>query len=172
MVQELKKRLFKLGIREKFGNGRSQWSEEEKSIILKVVISGAFYPNFFSTGPNDSTAERDTFCVLNGRDPNSTVYFNGFSTEFIRELYVKQIKDFFKDTIVDERDLDKVRVSFDRSSEKVFVTFDSETQYQNVEGNDWITHRYSIPGRTQPEVYKALKMRTMKMPIFKVSVLK
>lgn len=139
--------------------------------MLKVVVSGAFYPNFFSTGPNASTSERDTFCVLNGRDPNSTVYFTGFPTDYIRELYVKQIKQFFKDTIVDEEDLDKVRVSFDKNSGKVFITFDSEKQYNNEEGNNWITHRYYIPGRTQPEVYKALKMRTMKIHNFKVSVL-
>lgn len=171
LVLELKKRLFNLGIKERFGNRRTNWSEEEKSIILKVVISGAFYPNFFSTGPNNSTSERDTFCVLNGRDPNSTVYFTGFPTEYIRELYVAQIKKFFADTIVDERDLDRVRVSFDKNSEKVFITFDSEKQYNNEEGNNWITHRYYIPGRTQPEVYKALKMRSMKLANFRVSVL-
>lgn len=146
-------------------------SEEEKSIILKAVICGALYPNFFSTGSNASTSERDTFCVLNGRDPNSTVYFTGFPTEYIRELYVKQIRNFFKDTVVDEQDLDKVRISFDKNSEKVFITFDSEKQYNDEAGNNWITHRYYIPGRTQPEVYKALKMRTMKMPNFKISVL-
>lgn len=32
LVQELKKRLFKLGISEKFGRGRTQWSAEEKGI--------------------------------------------------------------------------------------------------------------------------------------------
>ena len=70
MVQELTQRLEKLGIYELAGNDRLRLTEQEKSIILKMAIAGAFYPNFFATAPiNNPMVERDVYRSLNGRDP-------------------------------------------------------------------------------------------------------
>lgn len=171
LVLELKNRLKKLGIHEITGNHRVRWSLKEKSIILKVVISGAFYPNFFTTIPSNTMNERDIFYVLNGRDPNKTVYFSGFSPDNIRELYVKPLKNLFKNKIVDENNMNDIRISFDKNSEKVFVSFETETKYKDEHRMDWNTKRCSIPGRTQPEVYKALKMRHLKIP-FEIPIMK
>lgn len=51
LVQELTKRAEGFGMKEITGLKRIRWTEQEKSIILKVVIAGAFYPNFFATPP-------------------------------------------------------------------------------------------------------------------------
>lgn len=70
MVQELTQRLEKLGIYEFAGNERLRLTEQEKSIMLKMAIAGAFYPNFFATAPiNNPMVERDVYRSLNGRDP-------------------------------------------------------------------------------------------------------
>lgn len=43
------------------------------AIILKVVVSGAFYPNYFASyATNDLVVQRRIFNDLNGRDPNKT----------------------------------------------------------------------------------------------------
>lgn len=169
VVQELTKRCEKLGMRiHGAGVGHIHLNEQEKAIILKIVISGAFYPNFLATCTSNSLmAERDLFSELNGRDPNKTVYFSGFRLDHIRELYVKSIKNVFRNTIVKEENLHLVRVSFDKNSEKVFVTFDTEVECAG-ENRKKIC---SIPGRILPEVYMAIKMRQLKI-IAKIPVMK
>lgn len=172
LVQELKQRLEHLGIYELAGIERLRWTEQEKSIILKMVIAGAFYPNFFATSPiTNPMFERDIFHVMNGRDPNNTVYFSNFRQENIRELYVDSIRNLFCDIVVKKEDINNVKVSFDSNSEKVFVTFDHCQSINNETRTDWDTQSCSIPGKTLTEVYKAVKMRKMNMPTY-ITVMK
>lgn len=162
LVRELTLRLDKLGIYETCGPNRVHWTDQEKSIILKVVIAGAFYPNFFSTPPiANPMVERDIFHVLNGRDPNNTVFFTGFQPKHIRELYVDSIRELFRGLVVDDDNVDSIKVSFDPNSEKVFVTFDGLQRIIDDATPDWESKRCSLPGRTLTEVYKAVKMRKM-----------
>lgn len=120
--------------------------------MLKVIISGAFYPNYFAShSSNDQlqTIHKD----LNGRDPNKTVFFSNFSeSKHIRELYVHPIKALFEPHIVEENYLDHIHVSFDQCSEKTFVTFNMDVCESGVE-KDWDTSSCSIPGRVLPEVH-------------------
>lgn len=161
LVQELKQRLDKLGIREATA---VRWTEQEKAIILKVVIAGAFYPNFFATAPiSNPMVERDVFHVMNGRDPNTTVYFNGFRSDIIRELYVDSIRNLFLGTVVEKADLNSIKVSFDANSEKVFVTFDKVKNGNTDVRTDWETRHCSVPGKALTEVYKSVKMGKMHM---------
>lgn len=165
LVLELTQRLDKLGIRECQGVDKIHWSDQEKAIILKVVIAGAFYPNFFATVPiSNPMIERDIFRTMNGRDPDNTVFFTGFRKDNIRQLYVQQIQNLFRNTVVDEDNIGCVKVSFDMDSEKVFVTFDINQSGDGKTRTDWDTRRCSIPGKTLTEVYKAVKMRKMRMP--------
>lgn len=164
LVQELTQRLDKLGICQESGVHGIHWTDQEKCIILKVAIAGAFYPNFFTTAPiNNPMIERDVFHVLNGRDPNDTVFFTGFRHGNIRELYVEAIRDVFADTVVKKGDIDSVKVSFETNSEKVFITFDQSRSSKEANRNDWDTQRCTIPGKTLTEVYKAVKMRQMNL---------
>lgn len=172
LVQELTKRLEKLGIYELAGNDRLRWTEEEKSIILKMVIAGAFYPNFFATAQiNNPMVERDVFHVMNGRDPDNTVYFTNFRHDNIRELYADSIRNLFVGTVVEKEDINDVKISFDANSEKVFVTFDRYQRINDEGRKDWDTKNCSIPGKTLTEVYKAVKMRKLNMPT-SISVIK
>lgn len=98
---------------------------------------------------------------MNGRDPDNTVFFTGFRKDNIRQLYVNSIQNLFRNTVVDENDIGCVKVSFDKDSEKVFVTFDIDRRVSDGARIDWQTQRCSIPGRTMMEVYKAVKMRKM-----------
>lgn len=164
LVEEVTNRLGKLGIQEVTGINRVRWTEQEKSIILKVVIAGAFYPNFYATPPNSNPMiERDVYHSLNGRDPDNTVFFSGFRTDHIRELYADSIRNLFRNTVVDEDNIDSIKVSFDPNSEKVFVTFDQFQQNNDETRTDWDTKRCSLPSKILPEVYKAVKMRKMRM---------
>lgn len=164
LVQELMQRLDKLGIREHQGVEKIHWTDPEKVVILKVVIAGAFYPNFFATLPiTNPMVERDIFRAMNGRDPDNTVFFTGFRKDHIRQLYVDSIQQIFRNTVVDEDDIGCVKVSFDTDSEKVFVTFDIDRSVNDGDRKDWMTQRCSIPGKTLMEVYKAVKMRKMRM---------
>lgn len=164
LVQELTQRLAKLGIREQQGVDRIRLTDQEKAIILKMVIAGAFYPNFFTTLPiTNPMIERDIYRAMNGRDPDNTVFFTGFRTENIRQLYAESVQNLFRNTVVDEEDIGCVKVSFDNDSEKVFVTFDIDRRVNDGQRSDWLTQRCSIPGKTLTEVYKAVKMRKMRM---------
>ncbi|XP_031618969.1 probable ATP-dependent RNA helicase spindle-E [Contarinia nasturtii] len=164
LIQELTQRLDKLGIYQATGLQGIHWTEQEKSIILKVVIAGAFYPNFYGTAPiTNPIIERDLYHALNGRDPNNTVYFTGFRQDHIRELYVDSIRNLFLDTVVSKEDLDGVKISFD-ASEKVFVTFERLQDICDNRRNDWDTKQCSIPGKALTEVYKAVKMRKINLP--------
>lgn len=164
LVQELTQRLDYLNIKELAGVDRLRWTDSEKSIILKVVISGAFYPNFFATVPiGNASIEHDIFRSMNGRDPDTTVFFSGFKKENIRQLYVEPIRNLFRNIVVDEENIGSIKVSFDGDSEKVFVTFEDHQKFTENERSDWDTKRCSIPGKTLPEVYKAIKMRKKRM---------
>lgn len=163
LVKELTQRLGKLGFYEAAGLHRMHWDDQEKSTILKVVIAGAFYPNFFATPPiTNPMIERDVFHGLNGRDPENTVFFTGFRQEHIRQLYVDSIRDLFRDTVVDAENIDRIKISFDPNSEKVFVTFEHLHQFDD-DRIDWETKRCSLPGKVLTEVYKAVKMRKMNL---------
>lgn len=165
LVQELKSRLFKMGIRNLSGPNQIQWNDTQKVIVLKMVISGAFYPNIFTTDTcNDPTAEHRVHHALNGRDPLKTVFFSGFPKDNIRPLYVKRIKSLFQDLATSREEMDNIKVSFDDDSEKVFVTFDSEKCLTDAR-NHWESMNATIPGRISPAVYKSIKMRQTRIPM-------
>lgn len=158
-VNELKARLERLKIQPGSGRNSIQWSASEKAIILKVVIAGAFYPQYFSRSSIHADEQtNELFKRIGIRDPRRTVYFTGFPREYNRYLYAKSIKDIFvRNGVVNSEDADNIRVSFDEGSNKVFVTFkcNSSRHYEN--GDE------TMPGQICTEVYKALKMRQLNM---------
>ncbi|XP_055923260.1 probable ATP-dependent RNA helicase spindle-E [Eupeodes corollae] len=159
LVMELKERLEGLGIKETTAYQRIHWLDREKTIILKIVIAGAFYPYYFlRSNLNNSEAERSTYHTIFGHDPCSTVYFNNFNTKHIGQLYSKSIKDLFKQARIHPKNID---VRFQPGSEKVLVTFksDPEDEYGGESSN-----RVQVPGSVRLEVYKAIKMRHLKLP--------
>ncbi|KAM7362904.1 tudor domain containing 9 protein spindle E [Cochliomyia hominivorax] len=157
LVQELKDRLSSLNFREQTTYQRVHWIDREKTIILKIIIAGAFYPNYFTrTSLNDTERDRKMYHVLNGNDPCRTVYFTNFNNKHVGELYTRSIKNIFKDVRIPAKDIE---VRFQPGSEKVFVTFK-----KNLEDEyDDSTFRLTVPGKVRAEVYKAVRMRLSKM---------
>ena len=89
------------------------------SRILRLVMSGAFYPNYFvKTSPSE--LEKRAHIALRGHDPKNTVYLHGFDQEQAKygELYAEQIKRMFREAASEEQ----VRLTFDGS--RIFVEFD------------------------------------------------
>lgn len=119
---------------------------------------------FLRSSANSSKYEHNTYRRLNGRDPRNTVYFSSFEAKHIRELYGASIKELFADHVVERADLHHIKVSFDDNSEKVFVTFNQHRQREHHMA-EWESHNITIPGGIATEVYKAVKMRKLRMPV-------
>lgn len=160
LVNELNRRLLNLDIREQTGLTPIQISDNEKRIILKAVIAGAFYPNFFVRDTPDAYQyEQNAFRKISGRDPKATVYFTGFKRNFIRELYVKPIKEIFIRNNVCTN-MNQMRVAFEDGAERVFVTFKNCKKE-----NDKLKYGLGcLPGNILTQVYKSIKMRQAKLP--------
>lgn len=155
LIQEIKERLISFNIKDQSSYQRVHWMDREKTIVLKIIFAGAFYPNYFTRSAlNETDRERGVYHTLCGNDPCSTVYFTNFNTKQIGQLYTSYIKDLFRDVRIAPKDID---VKFQPGSEKVFVTFKSE------DNNEENSNRLVVPGKVRPEVYKAVRMRLSKM---------
>lgn len=143
LVQDITQRLARLGIRQDEATVSSV-PETERAMILKIIICGAFYPNYFvrnSEGgkSNEKTAVRE----LGGRDPFTTVYFRGKPTDQPGQLYVTPIRELLKGCGTVEK------VSFDsNASGKVYVQF---------------TRSNNSSSRIAVEVLCAIKYRQLKL---------
>ncbi|XP_044735251.1 probable ATP-dependent RNA helicase spindle-E [Chrysoperla carnea] len=151
LILEIKTRLKSFNIIEHHGG--VQWKEIEKPLVLKVVICGAFYPNYFVHVPNQID-EREAVKTLGGRTPNNTVYLQGFDSRQPGPLYASAIKKEMQSCGTD------MIVSFDCSN-KVYIQFrcherdpasirDGKHNFQGV-----------MPGNVALEVYRAVRRRQL-----------
>lgn len=155
LIDELKHRIKHIGLVEPTGIHKIVWSEKEKPIVLKVVIAGAFYPNYFVRSCDGAlTNERDAFHTLNGLDPCNTVFLTGFEPKYLGIIYQQTIIDMFKDCAKLRQN---ISVSFDNTGHKIFITFAKNTDIKKMEFKI-----EDMPGRVQVEIYKAIKMRKIK----------
>lgn len=159
-VNEIKRRLERMKITSTAGTNRVQWNDNEKPIILKVIIAGGFYPNFFTRTSNDIDDYSQTaFQCIGTRDPRNTVYYTGFDREHIRCLYKKPIKQvFIEHGIVPAKNAKNILVNFDPGANKVFITFKKDENHSNFENG-----KESMPGKVCTEVYKSIKMRDFRI---------
>lgn len=129
------------------------------SFFFLSIILGAFYPNYFLRTPSlDADSERETFRTLGGRDPCNTVYFMGFESKYIGQLYVQQIKDIFKQAAIQAKNID---VRFEQGSQKIYITFKDDLENDEKDSKNFMI---AIPGRIRYEVYKAIKIRQLRCP--------
>ncbi|XP_055626339.1 probable ATP-dependent RNA helicase spindle-E [Toxorhynchites rutilus septentrionalis] len=155
LIRDLKDRLNRVGMKEVSGANRVSWTTREKTVILKVIMAGAFYPNYFvpMTVGGKEMLERQSFTELGGRDPCNTVFFTGFDHErYIGPLYTVQIKK-----ILSEGDFSRhqnMKVMYDRSTNRIFVTFRGSNDESDQHGT-------FMPGKVHTDVYRAIKLRKM-----------
>lgn len=169
-VQDLELRLSRRNLVENntANDNSHEWVKEEKYIVLKVVIAGAFYPHYYARSTrNKREAEVSNFKQLCGRDPCDTVYFSGFDADCCRHFYIERIKDFFiRQKVVEKENAHKLKITFDDLAKKVFVTFKKSGKEDDIKD-------YGVaaqPGFVLTEVYKSIKMRKL-CPTYKLEIM-
>ncbi|XP_072929910.1 probable ATP-dependent RNA helicase spindle-E isoform X2 [Epargyreus clarus] len=154
LVRELRTRLSREGVD---STGHSPWAKHELPLIFKIILAGAFYPQYFVQVSTDEERERDAVKLLGGLNPRNTVYLKNFPDGQPTEVYTSAIKNIVKQQIGDEP-----RVTFDRNSQKVYLSFvDDEFALRG----DKRSGDPTIPGQVVLPVYKAVKARQLKMDI-------
>ncbi|XP_025201691.1 probable ATP-dependent RNA helicase spindle-E [Melanaphis sacchari] len=150
-------------------SGKMKWiKSEEKAMVCKVILAGAFYPNYFIRGTNNAYMdEHEVLKTLDEHDPYRTVYFTGFPNDQPKELYKDAIESLFPKKFVGKPTAyfstsNKVYVEFPMSN-KENITFNS-SQYEEKENQ-------LVPGNICYGVYVAIKMRTLKFN-FKIPLLR
>ncbi|CAD1468090.1 unnamed protein product [Heterotrigona itama] len=154
LIIELTSRLEKLGIQESAGVNKVVWSEEERPFVLKIIIAGAFYPNYFiknTFAMENQLNEHIGIRLLGGLDPLRTVYLQGWPLKQPGLLYARRIQDIFKQNLMP---IGKVNVSFDNSS-RVYIQFIQEMCEKQNKNTKMIS----------PFVYKAIRLRQSNIPI-------
>ncbi|KAK9501254.1 hypothetical protein O3M35_011997 [Rhynocoris fuscipes] len=148
---EILSRLKKLGLHPVVGANKVTWAEHEVPLVLKIALSGAFYPNYFLRNQID---EKEAIKVLGGRDPFTTVYLTNLPPNQPGPLYIESIKQHFHHCG------SNICVSFDGSS-KVYLTFGSSCRSID----DKKSYSIRTPGTISMAVYRAIKMRHLQIPI-------
>ncbi|XP_063367661.1 probable ATP-dependent RNA helicase spindle-E [Cydia amplana] len=108
MVRELRHRLGREGIEAAKG---SPWARNHLAFVHKVILAGAFYPQYFVHGSQNETRERDALRELNGLDPRTTVYLKNFPEHQPGHIYAAAIRNKVHELIKEEP-----RVTFDNNS--------------------------------------------------------
>lgn len=118
LVTEVKERLAQMRITNITGTSRTLYSDKEKAIILKIIICGAFYPNYFiRSDAGGQIDEKEAVRMSGGRDPFKTIYFTGMTTSQPKQLYVRAIKKLLHGQNETNQD---VFVGFDGSRYSIF----------------------------------------------------
>nr|XP_026494263.1 probable ATP-dependent RNA helicase spindle-E [Vanessa tameamea] len=154
MVRELRQRLSREGIEASKGN--SPWSKHELPLVLKVILAGAFYPQYFVQVTTDEGRERDAVRALGGLDPRRSVCLRGFPDAQPGRVYAAAVRSAVRRHLGDEP-----RVSFDANSRKIYLTFHDNNP--NVKNDNNSGGDPTIPGQVVLSVYKAVKARQLKM---------
>uniref|UniRef100_A0A1B0AZQ3 Probable ATP-dependent RNA helicase spindle-E n=1 Tax=Glossina palpalis gambiensis TaxID=67801 RepID=A0A1B0AZQ3_9MUSC len=157
LVRTIYERLDHCNLNPETSAHSPRWTEHERAIVLKIIIAGAFYPNYFTrTNLNDFVREHGIYHILCDNDPCNTVYFTNFDNRLIGQLYTRSFKDLFKSAYICPEDIE---VRFQPGSQRVFITFNNEANF----GSENIVERLMVPGRVRPEIYKAIRMRMSRM---------
>lgn len=155
MVRDLNRRLSTIGI--EAPEGKSAWSKNELPLVYKILVAGAFYPQYFVQVSEDESRERDAVRTLGGLDPRNTVYLKNFPDNQPGEIYAAAIRRAIYKQISDEP-----RVTFDKNSQKVYLTFGDDIGLKSGQQNSGDP---TIPGQVVLPVYKAVKARQLRMDI-------
>ncbi|KAH9490788.1 ATP-dependent RNA helicase tdrd9 [Bulinus truncatus] len=146
LIQELEQRLHKFNIIKhlKPPEFKQNHTSAVERLILKLVLCGAFYPNY---ALKEEIDEKEAVKMLSNNDPTRTVMVRGLPMNQ-GVLYEKQMRDLFRCCQKDPSPL----ISCEQT--KAFIEF------------HWKSGAVS-DGRIHPGVYAAIKLRQLniKLPI-------
>ncbi|CAD0203892.1 unnamed protein product [Chrysodeixis includens] len=155
LERDLRRRLAALHIDSP--HGKAPWNRHELALLYKIILAGAFYPQYFVQVSEDESREREAVRTLGGLDPRNTVYIKNFPDNQPGEVYATAIKKAIFKHISDEP-----RVSFDKNSKKIYLTFNDGVDEMSGAQNRGDP---SIPGQVVLPVYKAVKARQLRIDI-------
>ncbi|KAL5008137.1 hypothetical protein ScPMuIL_013718 [Solemya velum] len=141
LVEDMERRLSQFNIqkpRRNRPNFKRDISDDEERLLLKLVICGAVYPNYFLRGEVD---EQDALKCMSGHDPFNTVYVKGFPANQ-GSLYKMAIEDEFS------KCEGNATAYFEET--KGYIEFKWKPEYK---------------GKVHPSVFYAVKMRQLRLPI-------
>lgn len=140
LVKELESRLANLNIQKprQTPNYRHRFSEDQERLLLKVIMAGAFYPNYFIKEPID---EQESNRIMSGHDPFNTVMVKGLPANQ-GSLYKTAVEDHFRDIGY------RPNAFFEET--KAYISFQWKPEYK---------------GRVHPGVYTAVKLRQLRLPL-------
>ncbi|XP_051160838.1 probable ATP-dependent RNA helicase spindle-E [Leptopilina boulardi] len=151
-TKELSSRLKNMGIVESVGEKRVFWDDNERALVQKIIIAGAFYPNYFVKNVKSlEESGKNSLKLVSGLDPSKTVFLQGWPVNQPGQLYAKRIQDLFNDCA--PLSVEKIFVTFDNSS-RIYIHFwNRERRFTSDEKVPDVT------GRISPAVYRAVKLR-------------
>ena len=91
LVKNIKFRLQQYGIESP--TAVEGLSPSDVGLVLRVVLFGAFYPQYFSRGAHDGPKEKDAYKEYCCMDPFTTVRLNRFPVDWKPKAYYVQIKN-------------------------------------------------------------------------------
>ncbi|XP_056021255.1 ATP-dependent RNA helicase TDRD9-like isoform X2 [Ostrea edulis] len=140
LVKELEQRLLQFNITKpgQRPNYKSHFSEDQERLLLKLVMCGAFYPNYFLKGPVD---EESALREMSGNDPLNTVMVKGLPANQ-GLLYKENLEDQFRSVGFNPE------AFFEET--RAYVSFQWKPEYR---------------GRVHPGVYMAIKLRQLRHSI-------
>ncbi|KAG6449953.1 hypothetical protein O3G_MSEX006321 [Manduca sexta] len=155
LVTDLRARLSREGLHP---TDTSPWARHELPLALKIILAGAFYPQYFVQVSQDESRERDAVRTLSGQDPRNSVYLTNFPDNQPGEIYATSIKKIIRQQIGDEP-----LVTFDNNSRKVYLTFDNGSHMSR--GDRDKSGDPTIPGQVALPVYKCIKFRQLRLDV-------
>ncbi|KAJ8973120.1 hypothetical protein NQ317_011048 [Molorchus minor] len=151
LVTEIKQRLESLHIKETTGPGRIALSHIDRPLILKVIIAGSFYPNYFIRCPDEvQLDEREAVKTVGEEIPLGRSTLLEWTQLSLVRCMSGQLKKCLKMKLV-------LMVIF-----KIYVEFKTKKTEQvaiSVDGFQRITN--TIPGKISTEMYEVIRKRQL-----------
>lgn len=126
-IAEITMKLRRFGIKETMGSNKNTWENLciDRTFIIKVIIAGAFYPNYFVKFPYKvEDYKYNVEKLLSFRDPMNTVVLRGWPLHQPGSLYSKRFQEIFGQHLGLENHED-ITVSFDGSS-RVYIEYEGK----------------------------------------------
>nr|XP_022333202.1 putative ATP-dependent RNA helicase TDRD9 [Crassostrea virginica] len=140
LVRELEQRLNQFNISKPSHrpNYKNRFTEDQERLLLKLVMCGAFYPNYFLKGQVD---EESALREMSGNDPLNTVMVKGLPANQ-GMLYKQALEDQFR-----------------------HVGFNPEAVFEETRAYVSFQWKPEYRGSVHPGVYMAVKLRQLRQSI-------
>ncbi|XP_011352602.1 probable ATP-dependent RNA helicase spindle-E isoform X2 [Ooceraea biroi] len=128
LIREITYKLNHFGIRENIDANKHTWESLQvtRTFVLKVVIAGAFYPNYFVKFPhNPEQRKKDVEKVLCLRNPMNTIILRGWPVNQPGSLYARKFQEIFGRHLNIKNYKEHLTVSFDQSS-RVYIEYENK----------------------------------------------